>query len=100
VKLPTQPLQNLHRERDPSKIAEAVEAVLNYLDEDNPYMLTYRFGPKEARAMRLALEELLKLASWASDSRLQLRLTPVRRHTSPSGKEIVQIKQEAFESWM
>jgi hypothetical protein len=100
LKLPTRPLQNLHRERDPSKIAEAVQAVLDYLDEDNPHMLTYRFGPREARAMHLGLEELLKLASWASDSRLQLRLTPVRRYTSPSGKEIVQAKQEAFESWM
>ncbi|MGD2148356.1 MAG: lysophospholipid acyltransferase family protein [Anaerolineae bacterium] len=100
LKLPTQPLQNLHRERDPSKIAEAVEAVLDYLDEDNRYMLTYRFGPKEARAMRVGLEELLKLASWASDARLQLKLTPIRRYTSLSGKEIVQVKQEPFESWM
>jgi 1-acyl-sn-glycerol-3-phosphate acyltransferase len=97
---PTSPLQNLDRECDPEKIARAVRAILDYLNADNPYLLTYRFGPQEAEAMRLGLEELLALASWASRSGLRLTVTPVRRCTSPDGVEVVQVKQGKFERWM
>jgi hypothetical protein len=101
LNLPTQPLQNLDREPDPERIAEAVRAILEYLDEENPYLLTYRFGPQEAEAMRLGLEELLALASWASRSGLRLTLTPVRRYTPPHREEeVVQVKQGTFEGWM
>jgi hypothetical protein len=101
LNLPTRPLQNLNDERDPERIEEAVRAILNYLDEGNPYLLTYRFGPQEAEAMRLGLEELLVLASWASRSRLQLRLSPIRRYSLPDREEeVVQVKQGTFEGWM
>jgi hypothetical protein len=100
LNLPTWPLQNLDREQDSERIADAVQAILKYLDEDNPYLLTYRCGPQEAAAMRSGLDELLALASWASDSGLGLRLTPVRRFTSPDGEEVVQVKQRKFEGWM
>jgi hypothetical protein len=44
---------------------------------------------------------LLALARWASESGLQLALTPIRRYTSPeSGEEVVQTEQGAFEGWM
>lgn len=99
--LPTRPLQQLERNPAPAKIKEATRAILNYLDEENPYLLTYRFGPRQAKAMRLGLEDLLALARWASESGLQLALTPVRRYTSPeSGEEVVQTEQGAFEGWM
>jgi 1-acyl-sn-glycerol-3-phosphate acyltransferase len=101
LNLPTQPLQNLEHEHDPERIAKAVQAILNYLDEDNPYLLTYRFGPQEAEAMRLGLEELLALARWASKSGLRLTLTPIRRYTLPDREgEVVQVKQGTFERWM
>jgi hypothetical protein len=101
LNLPTRPLQDLDCESDPDRIAEAVRAILNYLDEDNPYLLAYRFGPQEAEAMRLGLEELLALASWTSGSGLRLTLTPIRRYTSPDQEEkVVQIKQGTFEAWM
>jgi hypothetical protein len=100
LNLPTRPLQNLDHETDPERIAEAVRAILDYLREDNPYLLTYRFGPQEAEAMRLGLEELLVIANWASGSGLRLILTPIRRYISPDGEEVVQVKQGAFERWM
>jgi 1-acyl-sn-glycerol-3-phosphate acyltransferase len=101
LNLPTPPLQNLDREPVPAEIVEAVRAILNYLDEENPYLLTYRFGPRPAKAMRLGLEELLALARWASESGLRLTLTPIRRYTSPDeGQEVVQVKQGAFKGWM
>jgi 1-acyl-sn-glycerol-3-phosphate acyltransferase len=100
LSFPTRPLQDLDRERDPERIAGAVRAILNYLHADNPYLLTYRFGPQEAEAMRLGLGELLALAKWASGSGLGLRVTPIRRYSSPGGEEVVQVKQGTFEEWM
>ena len=101
LELPTQPLQRLDKERDPEKIVRAVQSILNYLREENPYLLTYRFGPREAAAMHSGLEELLALAEWASASRLRLEITPIRRYTSPEqDEEVVQVKQGSFESWM
>ena len=99
--LPTRPLQTLAREPAPAALVEALQAILHYLDAENPYLLTYRFGPQRAEAMRLGLEELLALARWAAESDRQLTLTPVRRYVSTEhGKEIVQTEQGSFEGWM
>lgn len=101
LKLPTQPLQNLDRERDPERIVRATRSILDYLYNENQYLLTYRFGSQEAQAMERGLEELLALACWASRSGLQLELTPVRRYFSPErGEEVVQASQGSFEGWM
>lgn len=101
LNLPTSPLQHLKRGPDAEEIAQAAEAILRYLDEENPYLLTYRVGPQEAEAMRLGLGELLALARWASESESKLMLTPIRRYTSPERDEtVVQIEQESFEAWM
>jgi len=101
LKLPTQPLQNLERQPDPREIVGAVRAILHYLDQENPYLLTYRFGPRQAEAMRRGLEELLTLARWASQSGYRLTITPIRCYTSPDrGEEVVQIKQGLFKGWM
>ena len=101
LKLPTQPLQNLDQESDPRRIVRATHSILDYLHNENQYLLTYRFGPQEAQAMERGLEELLALARWASESGLRLELTPVRRYFSPErGEEVVQVTQGSFESWM
>jgi hypothetical protein len=99
--LPTQPLQHLDWEPEPGEIIEATRSILDYLHTENPYLLTYRFGPKRAEAMHQGLGELLALARWASQSGLHLELTPIRRYTSlETGEDVVQIEQGAFESWM
>lgn len=92
------PLQRLHVERDPQAIARAVEPILAYLKDDNPYLLAYRFGPEEGEAMRLGLAELHALASWAADAGLRLEVRPVRRYML-EGQEVVQVEQEGFERW-
>jgi 1-acyl-sn-glycerol-3-phosphate acyltransferase len=100
LKLPVETLQDLEQNQDPVRIAEGVEAILDYLREENPYLLTYRFGPKEAEAMQAGLEELLALARWAADADLSLALTPIRRFFSPQrDEEVVQIKQGEFKEW-
>ena len=101
LRLPTQVLQHLDSEHDANTIAVAVQSVLDYLEQENPYLLTYRFGPREAAAMEAGLRELLTLSRWAAQSGYPLVLTPVRRYHSPDrAEEIVQIKQGAFEHWM
>lgn len=101
LNLPTQSLQCLDQESDAGRIVEATQSILDYLRRENPYFLTYRFGPREAKAMQLGLEELLALARWASASGLPLKLTPIRRYTSlEQGEEVVQEKQGSFKGWM
>ncbi len=100
LELPTEPLEHLDRETDPGRIARGTASILDYLRDENPYLLSYRFGPERAEVMRLGLEELLALARWASEAELRLRLTPVRRYTSADGEEVVQVEQGAFQNWM
>ncbi len=101
LRLPTRPLQELDSEPDAGVIAGATRSILDYLRDENPYLLTYRFGPQEAEAMQAGLEELLALARWADGSGLALAITPIRRFYSlDQGKEVVQIKQGSFEQWM
>jgi 1-acyl-sn-glycerol-3-phosphate acyltransferase len=100
LELPTAPLQHLDQEDDPGRLARGTASILDYLRDENPYLLSYRFGPEKAEAMRLGLEELLALARWAAEARLRLELRPVRRYTSAEGEEVVQVEQGAFQNWM
>ena len=94
-------LQNITRAENPQQIALAAVSVLGYLNEDNPYFLTYRFGPQMAEAMQLGLEELEALARWADQEGASLHVVPIRRYYSQEAeKEIVQIEQGRFEDWM
>lgn len=95
------PLQDLQNVRDPGKIADAVRPIWGYLRDENPYLLSYRFGPQEGGAMQAGLGELLALARWAAEVGLSLKVTPIRRYYSPQQEEeVVQIEQGSFERWM
>lgn len=99
--MPVEPLKNLRQERDPERIARGVRPILTYLEQENPFMLTYRFGPQEGRDMEAGLRELLALARWAGRSGFSLMVTPIRRYYAVErGEEVVQIDQERFEGWM
>jgi 1-acyl-sn-glycerol-3-phosphate acyltransferase len=101
LRLPVGPLQDLAQADEVGPIALGIESVLGYLRDENPYFLTYRFGPKEAEAMETGLGELLALARWAAASGCTLRVRPVRHYRSPeTGHEILQTEQEAFQGWM
>ena len=78
--LPVGSFQHLEHERDPGAIARAAGSVLGYLEDVNPYFLTYRFGSAEGGAMQKGLRELSELDRWASASGLFLSATPVRRY--------------------
>ena len=101
LKLPIEALQNLENTPSASRIAQAAESILNYLDGKNEYFLIYRFGPKEGEAMQLGLEELKALARWVDQKDLILQLTPMRRYYFlDSEEEIIQTRQESLKEWM
>ncbi len=100
LNLPTQPLQHLAQKPTPAQLATALQSILNYLWEQNPYLLTYRFGPKEAERMALGMEDLLALTRWAEEADVSLNITPIWRYDDLSQqREIVQTEQGAFEHW-
>lgn len=101
LKLPIEALENLHAVHEPQVIVEAIKPILNYLDHENPYLLTYRFGPKLADAMRSGMDELLDLSTWTASRGLRLQLIPVRHFYSlAEQREITQIQQSRFDHWM
>jgi 1-acyl-sn-glycerol-3-phosphate acyltransferase len=100
LRLPTAPLERLQTTPAAGQIVVAVSAILDHLREGNPYLLTYRFGPKEADAAHQGLRGLLALARWAAAEGYALELTPIRRYRSPAtGEEVVQIEQGEFKTW-
>jgi hypothetical protein len=101
LKLPIEALENLHEIHEPQRIADATKPILHYLDHENPYLLTYRFGPKLADAMRSGLDELMALSTWAADRGLHLHLFPTRQFYSlVEQREVKQIQQGYFDHWM
>jgi hypothetical protein len=101
LRLPVRPLQTLNQRPSATDIASACASILNYLETQNPYMLTYRFGPRLAEEMRLALEDVRKLAEQAARGHNRLEFTPIRRYILvETGQEITQTEQGFFKHWM
>lgn len=101
LQLPIDALQNLHERPAPSSLVTGLEAILAYLEHENPYLLTYRFGPREGAAMQRGFEDLLAAARWAEAHGNLLHVTPIRRYYVPDRDEAVtQIEQGEFAHWM
>ncbi len=101
LKMPVEPLQHLDQKPPAEKLLTALQPVLHYLHEENPYLLTYRFGPQEGYAMQDGLEELYDLVKWANREGYAIKITPVRTYYSKEqGREIVQTEQGEFVHWM
>jgi len=99
--LPIAALQTLAERPSPTQIASATQLVLEVLQTSNPYLLSYRFGPREGEAMQLGLQELLALSQWAAGENLTLHIDPIRRFTLVAeNRQVVQIQQGEFKDWM
>lgn len=99
--MPVKPLEQLHRRPTPEQLLKAVKPILRYLDEENPYLLTYRFGPKGGLAMQQGLEDLYSLLIWLADKEYTAHITPIRKYYSQEeDREVVQIEQGEFTRWM
>jgi 1-acyl-sn-glycerol-3-phosphate acyltransferase len=100
LELPVECLQELDTMAEAGLIAKATRSVLDYLRDENPYLLSYRFGPKQAEAMESGIRELAQLSTWAHDQGFALQLVPIRRYYCPDrGETVVQTKQEPWQEW-
>nr|MBC8507610.1 1-acyl-sn-glycerol-3-phosphate acyltransferase [Chloroflexota bacterium] len=68
-------IEKLHESPTAAEIRKACDHILNALHNTHPYLLTYRFGPKEGETMRHGVEELQKLAHRAEENNVSLRVT-------------------------
>ena len=94
-------VEKLHETPPATEIRKACERILNALYSTYPYLLVYRFGPKEGESMRQGIEELQRLAQWAEENNFNLSVTPIRKYFSTGeGKEITQTIQEISGSLM
>lgn len=99
--LPVEPLQNLLARPSAEDLLRACQVVVTYLDEENPYLLTYRFGVMEGQAMKTGLQELVRLLDWCQSNGFQIQIDPVRTYFSiKQGQDIRQVEQGHHRSWM
>jgi 1-acyl-sn-glycerol-3-phosphate acyltransferase len=101
LKLPVQALQALVCKPaslpPPAQIVAALDPILIYLEEENPYLFTYRFGYDWGTAMKEALVQLRALAGWAAERDYGLEVVPIRRYYSVSrGEEVVETQPGAL----
>ncbi len=101
LELPVQPLQTLHDHPNVPALIAAVQAILDYLQNENPYLLSYRFGVQSALAMQSGLCQILDLLQWCQENDYQIEILPTRSYYSlQEGMKIVQTRQGSFRSWM
>ncbi len=101
LELPVEPLQTLAEQPSVKDLIAACSGVLDYLSDENPYLLTYRFGVKEGLAMQRGIQELSQLLAWCQEKNTKIRIQPIRFYYSlKEEREIQQRDQGSFQSWM
>ncbi len=101
LELPAQAIQHLEEKPPLPDLIQALESILSYLNEENPYLLTYRFGIPEGLAMQQGLHELLQICKWCLKNDKNIYVSAVRHYYSVlEQQEIVQRIQEIPEPWM
>ncbi len=83
-------LENLETERNPAAYADALDVALHYVNDDNPFFLTYRFGNDEGKAMAEGLAQLRDVARWAAEQDYGLNIMPVRRFRMEGQSELTE----------
>jgi 1-acyl-sn-glycerol-3-phosphate acyltransferase len=101
LELPVGPLQNLAEMPAVTDLIRACQAVLAYLREENPYLLTYRFGVNQGLAMEASIKELQELLLWCQSNEYKIQIQPTRFYYSiKEGRDVRQTDQGNFQSWM
>jgi 1-acyl-sn-glycerol-3-phosphate acyltransferase len=100
VGLPIGPLSRLHEKPGEEMVGAAVRSILGYLEGENPYYFTYRYGQQEGTAMEEGIRELGRLAAWAEEGGFRLEVTPLRVYREPgSGRRVVLRKPREEQKW-
>jgi hypothetical protein len=99
--LPVEPLESLADHPEIEDLVPASQGILDYLENENPYLLTYRFGVREGLAMQNGLAQLHRLLLWCSKHGYRIDLQPTRCYYSlKEEREIIQNRQDIVQSWM
>ncbi len=100
LRLPVEPLKRLDEHPDVEEMIAATSAILAYLEQDNPYYFTYRYGPKEGRAMGAGVREFHELLHWARAEGYQIQAKAKRtyRHAE-TGETHTFTKPQETEKW-
>jgi 1-acyl-sn-glycerol-3-phosphate acyltransferase len=83
LKMPIQILKELHRHPGAAEISSAAQSILDYLESENPYYFTYRYGQKDGAHFKQGIQEVQALADWADKTGVSLELIPRRRYRLP-----------------
>lgn len=84
-----EPLKTLNDHPEPHEIIQSIGEILNYLETDNPYYFTYRYGQEEGTRMKQSLEEFRRLAQWAQEHGYSIHAQPVRVYKLADAKDEV-----------
>jgi 1-acyl-sn-glycerol-3-phosphate acyltransferase len=99
--LPVDPIQQLASFPSVPDLIIACKSVLDYLSNENPYLLTYRFGVKGGLAMESGIQQLVQLLLWCQENEYKIKIKPTRIYYSlKEGHEIQHTEQGSFQSWM
>ncbi len=79
LRLPVRPLVEFERERNPTKIATASNAIVDYVETIQPQFLCSRFGYGTGAAMLDGIIRLRAIARQAAENGEQMALKPVRK---------------------
>jgi len=101
LELPVLPIKEIGADPPLDKLIVALDSILAYLKNENPYLLTYRFGVPTGLGMQKGLEELGQILEWSSAAGYQISLRAIRQYYSPTEKKvIIQREQESSQPWM
>jgi 1-acyl-sn-glycerol-3-phosphate acyltransferase len=90
LKLPVQTLKEFSRNPNNIEIIDAIQPILDYLENDNPYYFTYRYGQKEGSRMEEGIREVQSLARWVENKGYSMQIVPRRRYwLADSFEEII-----------
>lgn len=100
LKMDIDALKDLGANPHPSAIYQTTSEILNYLNNNNPYYFTYRYGQEEGTRFHTSIEEVNRLASWADENGLSLSIQPIRRIKKLNDpKEIVETQPTELPKW-
>lgn len=100
LRLPVEALRDLQKRPHPDDLLHATGAILDYLENDNPYYFTYRYGLAEGSAMGDGVREFHALLRWACTEGYAIHAAPVRRVRHPeTGEFHTYLTPQETEKW-
>ena len=92
LQLPVAPLKCIHTQPPLEALLTGTRAILDYLETENPYYFTYRYGAVEGAEMGEGVREFHDLIAWVQAQGYGLRAAPIRRYRRTDTGELVTLE--------